>query len=77
LCKIGEALYGRLKNYDAAFREQPDADSLETILARTVYEGVEHPPVEAMAAYVRRQKAHLEALSLRSLLDGELSWAAP
>ena len=75
--KIGEALYGRLKNYDAAFRGEPDADTLEAILARTVYEGVEHPPVAAMAAYVQRQKAHLEALSLRSLLDGELSWAAP
>lgn len=73
--RIGEALYGRLRNYEAAFTHEEGADSLETILSRTVYDGVEQPPLEAMASYVRRQRAHLAGLDLGDLLAGALTWA--
>lgn len=74
--RIGEALYGRLRNYEAAFSGDEGADPLETILSRTVYEGVADPPLAGMAAYVLGQKAHLASLPLRELLEGRLGWAA-
>jgi cytochrome b pre-mRNA-processing protein 3 len=74
--RIGEALYGRLRNYEAAFMGEEGADPLPAILERTVYQGVANPPVEAMAAYVLSQRSHLASLPLRGLLDGALEWAA-
>lgn len=73
--RIGEALYGRLRNYEAAFRGEPGSDPLEVILERTVYQDVAEPPAGAMAAYVLAQRSHLAALPLRGLLDGALEWA--
>ncbi|MCA3736136.1 MAG: hypothetical protein INE97_12475, partial [Phenylobacterium sp.] len=52
------------------------ADTLETILARTVYDGVEDPPLAEMAAYVLRQRAYLADLKLQDLLGGTITWAA-
>lgn len=75
--RIGEALYGRLRNYEAAFNGEEGADSLETLLARTVYEGVADPPVAGMAAYVQTQRAHLASLELRDMLEGAVTWAQP
>jgi cytochrome b pre-mRNA-processing protein 3 len=74
--RIGEALYGRLRNYEAAFTAEEGADTLETILARTVYDGVEDPPLAELAAYVVRQRAHLADLKLKDLLGGTITWAA-
>lgn len=74
--RIGEALYGRLRNYEAAFQAEEGADSLDLILRRTVYQDVADPPAALMADYVLRQRSHLSALPLRGLLDGGLEWAA-
>ena len=74
--KIGEALYGRLRSYEAAFEGAGGADGLESILARTVYEGIEAPPVAELAAYVHTQRSQLAALPLRGLLDGQSDWSA-
>ena len=73
--RIGEALYGRLRNYEAAFAGEEGADPLEAVLGRTVYQDVADPPLEAMSAYVTRQRDRLRALSLRGILDGSLEWA--
>jgi cytochrome b pre-mRNA-processing protein 3 len=73
--RIGEALYGRLMNYEAAFTGQEGADPLETILSRTVYDGVEDPPLAGMAAYVLRQRAHLAEVKLQDLLAGTITWS--
>ena len=74
--KIGEALYGRLNSYEGAFSGDAGADTLETILARTVYEGVADPPAGELADYARRQKEHLAGLELTGLLEGRLDWSA-
>ena len=74
--KLGEALYGRLRSYEAAFEGADEADGLETILSRTVYEGMEAPPVSELAAYVHAQRSHLAMLPLRALLDGQVDWSA-
>ncbi|MFM8374879.1 MAG: ubiquinol-cytochrome C chaperone family protein [Phenylobacterium sp.] len=73
--RIGEALYGRLRNYEAAFQGEADADPLHVILARTVYQGVTDPPVAALSEYVVAQRSHLAARPLRGILDGALEWA--
>lgn len=73
--RIGEALYGRLRNYEAAFQGEADANLLQVILGRTVYEGVTDPPVAALSEYVVAQRSHLAALPLRGILDGALEWA--
>jgi hypothetical protein len=73
--RIGEALYGRLKNYEAAFQGEEGSDPLEAILARTVYQDVDDPPAAALGAYVLAQRSHLATLPLRGLLDGNIQWA--
>ena len=68
--RLGEALYGRLKGYDAALAEDAPADALEAMLGRTLYAGVEGAPVDALAAYVRAAAAALASTPTEALLDG-------
>ena len=72
--KLGEAFYGRVNSYEAAFAALPDTALLEALLARTLYAGVEAPATEAMAAYVLRQRQVLAAQPLETLLAGEAQW---
>lgn len=71
--KLGAALYGRFKNYDAALEEDSDR-SLEQVLARTVYVGVEDPPASALAAYARASGAALAATPTELLFERPLLW---
>lgn len=73
--RLGEAFYGRVKNYEAAFEALPDTAELDAVMARTVYAGVEDPPVAALRAYVLAQKAHVAAQGLDALLEGGVHWA--
>lgn len=73
--KLGEAFYGRGKSYDAAFAAMPDRSDLEALLTRTVYAGVEAPPIQALSAYVEQQRATLADQPLEQLLAGDVSWA--
>lgn len=74
--KLGEAFYGRVKSYEAAFRALPETAELEALLARTVYaEGkAEHAP--KLAAYATAQRTALMAQPLEKLLAGEVAWSA-
>lgn len=74
--KLGEAFYGRCKSYETAFAALPDEALLLALLARTVYAGVEAPPVERLAAYVLAQRAALVAQPLEALAAGEVAWQA-
>ena len=73
--RLGEAFYGRVKNYEAAFETLPDTGELEAVMRRTVYAGVEDAPVAALQAYVLAQKAHLAEQDLEGLLEGRVHWA--
>jgi cytochrome b pre-mRNA-processing protein 3 len=73
--RLGEAFYGRVKNYEAAFEALPDAAELDAVLGRTVYAGVADAPVAALQAYVLAQKAHLAGQDLGVLLEGRVHWA--
>ena len=72
--KLGEAIYGRVKSFDAAFADPEGAGALEAILTRTVYAGEPSPHAAALAAYVRRAVAALAAEPLERLLDGDVAW---
>lgn len=72
--KMGAAIYGRFKSYDAALAADAEPDALETVLCRTVYAGVEAPPAAELAAYVRAAHAALAATPVEALFDGTLPW---
>ena len=75
--KLGEAFFGRCKSYEAAFAALPDESELRALLTRTVYAGVEAPPVDRLAAYVLGQRTHLAAEALDDLLVGRVGWSQP
>jgi cytochrome b pre-mRNA-processing protein 3 len=76
--KLGEAFYGRVNSYEAALAALPEREPLESLLARTVYEGADpaHVPVHAtaLADYVAGQRAHLAGQPLAALCAGEVAW---
>jgi cytochrome b pre-mRNA-processing protein 3 len=73
--KLGEAFYGRVKSYEAAFADLPDRTALEALLTRTVFAGRAEGPATIFAEYVLRQREHLAAQSLERLLAGDVSWS--
>ena len=75
--KLGEAFFGRVKSSQAAFAALPDTAPLCEFLARTVYAGIEAPPVLALADYLLGQRAHLAAQPVERLLAGRVDWRAP
>jgi cytochrome b pre-mRNA-processing protein 3 len=75
--RLGEALYGRMKNYQAAFAELPQAEPLRDLLTRTVYAESAAGAAQALAAYVAAQREGLAAVALDALLDGRIGWRAP
>lgn len=72
--RLGEAFYGRVKSYEAAFGALPQADDLEALLSRTIYAGTEAPPLPALSAYVLGQRAFLAEQPLDALLSGLVTW---
>ncbi len=68
--KLGEALYGRLKNYDDALA----GEGLEALIARTVYAGREGGEATRLASYMRQADAALAAAELERVMEGELPW---
>ncbi len=74
--KLGEAFYGRVKSYQAAFAALPETQALRDLLTRTVYAEADTSPAEALAAYVIAQRAHLAAQPLEGLVAGRVDWRA-
>jgi cytochrome b pre-mRNA-processing protein 3 len=76
--KLGEAFYGRARNYDDALAALPDAAPLEDVISRTVLEGVETDPAP-LTAYAVRCAESLKGQAMADLLEGRVQWpqAAP
>ncbi len=72
--KLGEAIYGRVKNFNAALTSAPDAEALEAMMIRTVYAGRDNPHASELADYVRRAVAALAAEPIETLLEGRPVW---
>jgi cytochrome b pre-mRNA-processing protein 3 len=73
---MAEALYGRIKAYEAALAE-PGEGALEAALRRNLYGTLGMPRLSDLAAvarYVRQQDAALAAQPLSSLLAGHVDF---
>lgn len=75
--KLGEAFFGRVKSYEAAFAKLPDAADLEAVIARTVYAEADASRAPDLAAYVLAQRAVLADQPLDRFLSGDVTWIAP
>jgi len=75
--KLGEALYGRMKSYQAAFEALPDETPLEDLIQRTVHAEADGTKAPAMAGYALAQRAHLAGQPAQALMRGEIDWVAP
>jgi cytochrome b pre-mRNA-processing protein 3 len=74
--RLGEALYGRMKNYRAAFADLPEQGPLRDLLTRTVYADADHD-AGALVHYAAAQRARLAAQPLEALLTGPVDWRQP
>ena len=75
--KLGEAFYGRVKNYDEAFGALPEAAPLAAIIGRTVLMGETGADASPFVDYATAAMALLEGQRLDSLLQGDASWPTP
>jgi cytochrome b pre-mRNA-processing protein 3 len=72
--KLGEAFYGRVKNYDEAFAALPDTAPLAAMIGRTVLmdeAGAESGP---LVDYAMAAMAGLQSEPLDALLKGDATW---
>ncbi|HEY8617862.1 ubiquinol-cytochrome C chaperone family protein [Phenylobacterium sp.] len=75
--RLGEAFFGRVKNYQAAFASLPDHGDLEAVIARTVYADGDAAHAPALARYAVRQREALAAQPIERLLAADVAWSAP
>ena len=74
--RLGEAFFGRVKNYHAAFGVLPETADLQALVGRTIYADVDSPPVDDLIGYVLRQRAELAGQKFEDLVKGSVAWAA-
>jgi cytochrome b pre-mRNA-processing protein 3 len=72
--KLGEAFYGRVRNYDEAFAALPDAAPLAAIIGRTVLMGAADAEPGPLTDYATAAMARLQAEPLDTLLQGDAPW---
>jgi cytochrome b pre-mRNA-processing protein 3 len=75
--KLGEAFFGRVKSYQAAFDDLPDQAPLLALLGRTVYADADAARAPDLAAYVLRQREALAGQTTDRLLAAQVDWSAP
>ena len=75
--KLGEAFYGRVKSYEAAFEALPDAAALQALIARTVYAQGDAALAGGLSDYVVAERASLAAAQLEPIVEGRSPWATP
>jgi cytochrome b pre-mRNA-processing protein 3 len=72
--KLGEAFYGRVRNYDEAFAALPDAAPLAAIIGRTVLMAETGAEAGPLVDYAAAAMARLQAEPLDTLLQGDAPW---
>jgi cytochrome b pre-mRNA-processing protein 3 len=75
--KLGEAFFGRVKSYHAAFAALPDEQPLRDLVTRTVYADADAAKAPALADYIVAQRTHLAGAPLEPLLEGKVDWRRP
>jgi len=71
--RLGEALYGRMKTYEAPLREE-DAAALAGALARNVYEAEDPAAASSLARYAMDSRRRLAAQPFSDVLN-QPHWA--
>lgn len=74
--KLGEAFYGRARNYDDALAVLPDEAPLADVISRTVLEN-QIADSAPLAAYAARAASGLKAQPIESILEGRAEWPQP
>jgi len=79
--KLGEAIYGRMKGYDAALDAivaasvgAPDLAPLAALIGRVMFNADDAPEGQPLAAYAAACARALAAQPLEEVLAGELAW---
>jgi cytochrome b pre-mRNA-processing protein 3 len=72
--RLGEAFYGRVRNYDEAFAALPDSGPLAAIIGRTALMGETGADAGPLTGYAAAAMARLEAEPLETLLRGDAPW---
>jgi cytochrome b pre-mRNA-processing protein 3 len=72
--RLGEAFYGRVKNYDAALASPDDRAGLEAVLTRTVFAEATDGRPSALTDYVLRAVEALAATPLPAVFEARLTW---
>jgi len=75
--RLGEAFYGRVKNYDEAFAALPDTAPLAALIGRTVLMAVTAADAAPFVAYATAAMVGMDAQPLETLLQGDVSWPIP
>lgn len=71
--KLGEAFYGRARNYEEALAALPDDAPLRDLIARTVLDGTSAAP-DSLAAYAARVVESLREQPLGEFHEGRVQW---
>lgn len=71
--KLGEAFYGRARNYDQALAALPDSAPLKDVIARTVLDGVNADP-GPLTAYAVQVVESLHGQAVADILEGRVQW---
>jgi cytochrome b pre-mRNA-processing protein 3 len=74
--RLGEAFYGRVKNYDQALAALPDEAPLTALIGRTVYAEAEAADPAPLARYALAAMTALRDQPLDRVLDADLAWPA-
>jgi len=72
--KLGEAIYGRARNLDAALDALPNTAELTAMMRRTVYQDQADKPSTELAAWTARATAALQTQPLDALLAGDVTF---
>ncbi len=74
--RLAEHFFGRLKSYEAAFAELPARNGFSALLERTVYEGIDSPPTDALIDRLLADRAALADQPISDLTSGAARWSA-
>jgi len=69
--KMASAFYGRMNVYEQSLHKEKE---LEAAVGRNLYRSENPPACGDIAAYIRRNVAHLDGLSDTDIIKGELSF---
>lgn len=74
--KLAENFYGRVAAYEDALAEGAESSDLAKALGRNIFLDPEKPGAEALASYVRRAAASIEAQPLARITGGIVQFPA-